>query len=220
LPKSVQVIFSSLPFALARAVVKATAPIAVVCCLNVATTPQAQQSPVTRPVQTRPVPAPHVIPRPLLFKIEPIGKVTTHRRVSLDLTITPADWNTDQRDVLVTIKVIGKLKFTGEVEWRAIFPDSTSVKRQLRVSIPPNDTSGLEFSYKSSSMVAPVLAGAAYFVSEGDSVIFFRGDPRGFDVPHKEPRPEDLPPTGRRYKGEFPHSDSLYPIPDDSAQLQ
>jgi hypothetical protein len=177
------------------------------------------QAPDTTTRKLRPAQSPESPQWPLLFSLEPKGQIDGPGHATLNLTITPSRLNTDKRDVKIIVTVIGKLGYPGALEWRATFPDSTPLHREIEVTIPPHDTSGVELSFQSASMPAPLMAGAAFFVAEGDSVKFFRGDPRGFDFPRTQVPIGELPPQGRRIKGEFPHWDSLYPIPDDTAEL-
>jgi hypothetical protein len=159
--------------------------------------------------------------RPIESRLDPLEKVKHPGTLTLDLRIWAPKWNTDCRNITVRLVTVGKLEFHGESEWlMTLVDDSTVFSRRIEVVIPPDDTSGIRLDCMCPSNPTSRVGGSsAYFVPEGDSVKFFEGDPRGFDFPRTQVPIGELPPQGRRIKGEFPHWDSLYPIPDDTAEL-
>jgi hypothetical protein len=161
--------------------------------------------------------------RPMWFiegRLKPMEKITHPGLVTLDLRLWVPDWNTDCRYVTAKIETVGKIELHGEGSWSVkLVADSTVYSRKVEVVIPPNDTSGLKIDCQCANGTSHFPGAAAFFVAEGDSVKYFEGDPRGFDFPRTQVPIADLPPTGRRVKGEFPHSDSLYPIPEDTVEL-
>jgi hypothetical protein len=152
-------------------------------------------------------------------RLERVEEVKHPGSATFGLNIWAPKWNTECRTITVKLVTVGNLELRGEAKWHLTLVDSAVYKRNVEIVIPDHDTSGIEVTFSCNNDTRTFGGDCAFFVPEGDSVKIFRGDPRGFDFPRTQVPIADLPPTGRRVKGEFPHSDSLYPIPEDTVKL-
>jgi len=94
--------------------------------------------------------------------------------VMLELAFTPK-----HRCDEVTVKVtkLLNLGYTSDTAWVVQVEKEKWYRKTLNVSIAPNDTSGIELTLQCGRVPNEV---ACYFVTTGDTLEFYRGNPRGW----------------------------------------
>lgn len=103
--------------------------------------------------------------------------------VKLELAFTPKH---SCEEVTVKVTKLLNLEYTGDTAWVVQVEKEKWYRKTLNVSIAANDTSGIELTLQCGRVPNEV---ACYFVTTGDTLEFYRGNPRGWirlPQPHRE----------------------------------
>ncbi len=106
--------------------------------------------------------------------------------VMLELAFTPK-----HRCDEVTVKVtkLLNLEYTGDTAWVVQVEKEKWYRKTLNVSIPDNDTSGIEVTLQCGRVPN---THACYFVTTGNSVEFYHGNPRGYHRFPSQPKNDEI----------------------------
>jgi hypothetical protein len=132
---------------------------------------------------------------PFGWKFVPITDRCNGRNIVLGFTFHPKEDLISK--VVATVEPMEGIVYNGPSSWTVNFQSrSDSTYRELSLTLPKNDTSKICVNLAYNGKVFPVHW---YFVTEGDSVEYFAGDPRqrgGFKgYCTKKPTPEINPDT-------------------------
>ncbi|MCH7691394.1 MAG: hypothetical protein IIA17_10175, partial [candidate division Zixibacteria bacterium] len=110
----------------------------------------------------------HVVTMPVDISIQPVQMPGVPGPVSLKLTVSP---NFCKELTSVKITKIDRLEYNGEVEWTFPCVPKDTFELELNVTIPANDTSGLEFEVICDEWSMPFYA---YFHTTDGRVKFYQ----------------------------------------------
>ncbi|MEW6052084.1 MAG: hypothetical protein AB1644_13610 [Candidatus Zixiibacteriota bacterium] len=157
-----------------------------------------------------------LIPR-IKYSLEPNTPLRAAGPATLVFSFIPAVHGCDS--VQVTVTTDGNLECHSPKQWTVVFgakPPYTPDTSLLEVVIGDKDTCGFTIHLDCPRFDWDI---DRFFVTTGDTIEIFSGDPRWIDRDFPQVPNYPQPPQGRRVRGEFPLLDSLFPFEDDTVTV-
>jgi hypothetical protein len=130
------------------------------------------------------VASPALPPRSIISRFAPTEMPKGPGAVKFELAFIKKTWKDnfekedyDCTEVEVRIKKLENLEYYGDTAWTVKVDSGVWYRTILDVVIPPNDTSGITIAMKCNRIWNDHTW---YFVTTGDTVEFYRGNPRGY----------------------------------------
>lgn len=132
-----------------------------------------------------------VPPRSLEIRFAPIEMPKGPGPVTFELSFKKKTWvdefqkdTYDCKEVEVRIQRLDNIEYSGDTAWTVKVDSGVWYRSEINVVIPANDTSGITVTVKCCRIPNPT---AWYFVTTGDTLESFRGNPRGTHPPEFRP---------------------------------